>query len=167
MPAAQGRGASDRPLGGRAPTRVRAGARRRKRAGARPLGGRLRGSHRARAALHALTAGRGARLLGVRRRAAPGPGMPVSEEARRSEEHTSELQSQSNLVCRLLLEKKIRKVLLRSEEHTSELHSQSNIVCRLLLDKRNFLNEWTSFQKSISIRNIRIRITCTLILSNL
>src|SRR2546430_5947764 len=28
------------------------------------------------------------------------------EEAERSEEHTSELQSQSNLVCRLLLEKK-------------------------------------------------------------
>src|SRR2546430_9418942 len=27
-------------------------------------------------------------------------------DARRSEEHTSELQSQSNLVCRLLLEKK-------------------------------------------------------------
>src|SRR2546430_12408541 len=31
----------------------------------------------------------------------PGPG-----SRRRSEEHTSELQSQSNLVCRLLLEKK-------------------------------------------------------------
>src|SRR2546427_5343465 len=30
---------------------------------------------------------------------------PVSRQ-RRSEEHTSELQSQSNLVCRLLLEKK-------------------------------------------------------------
>src|SRR2546430_12573807 len=29
--------------------------------------------------------------------------------AERSEEHTSELQSQSNLVCRLLLEKKKRK----------------------------------------------------------
>src|SRR2546430_4477557 len=29
----------------------------------------------------------------------------------RSEEHTSELQSQSNLVCRLLLEKKIDTVL--------------------------------------------------------
>src|SRR2546430_12425878 len=28
------------------------------------------------------------------------------EQQRRSEEHTSELQSQSNLVCRLLLEKK-------------------------------------------------------------
>src|SRR2546430_5660549 len=30
-------------------------------------------------------------------------------EYRRSEEHTSELQSQSNLVCRLLLEKKKHK----------------------------------------------------------
>src|SRR2546427_3299624 len=30
----------------------------------------------------------------------------ISPSARRSEEHTSELQSQSNLVCRLLLEKK-------------------------------------------------------------
>src|SRR5688572_32570279 len=31
------------------------------------------------------------------------------EEQERSEEHTSELQSQSNLVCRLLLEKKKNK----------------------------------------------------------
>src|SRR5688572_30928123 len=30
-------------------------------------------------------------------------------DLRRSEEHTSELQSQSNLVCRLLLEKKKKK----------------------------------------------------------
>src|SRR2546430_6246321 len=34
-----------------------------------------------------------------------GHGCPRSD-TRRSEEHTSELQSQSNLVCRLLLEKK-------------------------------------------------------------
>src|SRR5205085_8949768 len=33
---------------------------------------------------------------------------PIDKEAR-SEEHTSELQSQSNLVCRLLLEKKKKK----------------------------------------------------------
>src|SRR5688572_32568606 len=33
------------------------------------------------------------------------PRIPVAEPPR-SEEHTSELQSQSNLVCRLLLEKK-------------------------------------------------------------
>src|SRR5688572_31037368 len=32
----------------------------------------------------------------------------------RSEEHTSELQSQSNLVCRLLLEKTKRKLIYRS-----------------------------------------------------
>src|SRR2546427_1545278 len=32
--------------------------------------------------------------------------------AKRSEEHTSELQSQSNLVCRLLLEKKKQKDLI-------------------------------------------------------
>src|SRR2546430_12082223 len=31
---------------------------------------------------------------------------PADARSRRSEEHTSELQSQSNLVCRLLLEKK-------------------------------------------------------------
>src|SRR2546430_4654121 len=32
----------------------------------------------------------------------------------RSEEHTSELQSQSNLVCRLLLEKKKKNITLKS-----------------------------------------------------
>src|SRR2546427_1718172 len=32
----------------------------------------------------------------------------------RSEEHTSELQSQSNLVCRLLLEKKKKQIAIRS-----------------------------------------------------
>src|SRR2546430_13628355 len=42
----------------------------------------------------------------------PAPFGPITEKtwpwdtAKRSEEHTSELQSQSNLVCRLLLEKK-------------------------------------------------------------
>src|SRR2546427_6887267 len=36
----------------------------------------------------------------------PGAGNPVTWHEQRSEEHTSELQSQSNLVCRLLLEKK-------------------------------------------------------------
>src|SRR2546430_12909341 len=45
--------------------------------------------------------GDGADLGFVVRRAMVGPDL-----AARSEEHTSELQSQSNLVCRLLLEKK-------------------------------------------------------------
>src|SRR2546430_5296545 len=38
-----------------------------------------------------------------------GPDFWAAENVRRSEEHTSELQSQSNLVCRLLLEKKKNK----------------------------------------------------------
>src|SRR5688572_31373706 len=37
---------------------------------------------------------------------------------RRSEEHTSELQSQSNLVCRLLLEKKKKKQLNPNPNNT-------------------------------------------------
>src|SRR2546427_2287350 len=41
---------------------------------------------------------------------------------RRSEEHTSELQSQSNLVCRLLLEKKKKKKshICRQQNSTDE-----------------------------------------------
>src|SRR2546430_12546385 len=44
-------------------------------------------------------------LMRPRRRRSRYPGRRVRPK-RRSEEHTSELQSQSNLVCRLLLEKK-------------------------------------------------------------
>src|SRR5260221_10312105 len=61
----------------------------------------------------------------------------------RSEEHTSELQSHSDLVCRLLLGRRI----IRSEEHTSELQSHSDLVCRLLLEKKNsipLVEHWRS-----------------------
>src|SRR5688572_31134891 len=37
--------------------------------------------------------------------------------------------------CRRIVE--LARVRLRSEEHTSELQSQSNLVCRLLLEKKN------------------------------
>src|SRR2546430_13121364 len=40
----------------------------------------------------------------------------------------------SNFLGVLLL--RLRVLLLRSEEHTSELQSQSNLVCRLLLEKK-------------------------------
>src|SRR2546429_5553801 len=36
-------------------------------------------------------------------------------------------------LIRLVDEEDRRKVILRSEEHTSEVQSQSNLVCRLLL----------------------------------
>src|SRR2546427_9143492 len=45
----------------------------------------------------------------------------LSKNPPRSEEHTSELQSQSNLVCRLLLEKK-KKVNAARLHHRDELH---------------------------------------------
>src|SRR5688572_32252314 len=41
----------------------------------------------------------------------------TSTKVERSEEHTSELQSQSNLVCRLLLEKKKKKKKETKEKH--------------------------------------------------
>src|SRR2546427_13059081 len=43
----------------------------------------------------------------------PHPVEGRARAARRSEEHTSELQSQSNLVCRLLLEKKKKKQTIK------------------------------------------------------
>src|SRR2546427_8003706 len=44
---------------------------------------------------------------------------PASRNGSRSEEHTSELQSQSNLVCRLLLEKKKKKIYTEvNQRHT-------------------------------------------------
>src|SRR2546430_10921144 len=36
------------------------------------------------------------------------------------------------------------RVVVRSEEHTSELQSQSNLVCRLLLEKKKSLNDCPS-----------------------
>src|SRR2546427_8094435 len=65
----------------------------------------------------------------------PNPDLPQSQHAHldllrrqrrerldreRSEEHTSELQSQSNLVCRLLLEKKKKKHTQRKSSATEQ-----------------------------------------------
>src|SRR2546430_11298151 len=53
----------------------------------------------------------------------------------RSEEHTSELQSQSNLVCRLLLEKKKKKklkinnIILSSIDRKEVRCTHHNLIC--------------------------------------
>src|SRR2546430_4657235 len=60
---------------------------------------------------------RGHRRRLVRRRA------DRADQAARSEEHTSELQSQSNLVCRLLLEKKKKK---------KKIYVESGSICEEL-----------------------------------
>src|SRR5260370_13771914 len=46
----------------------------------------------------------------IQRRLFPVGQMPQPGQVARSEEHTSELQSHLNLVCRLLLEKKKKKI---------------------------------------------------------
>src|SRR6266496_6192097 len=44
---------------------------------------------------------------------------PISPTRSRSEEHTSELQSRRDLVCRLLLEKKKKKII-KTNAHTKK-----------------------------------------------
>src|SRR6266568_570748 len=73
----------------------------------------------------------------------PGPGRPGFPETSRSEEHTSELQSQFHLVCRLLLEKKkpqtsdLRPQTSDLRPHTSDLRPQtSNLILFFLMIRR-------------------------------
>src|SRR3712207_7044770 len=63
-----------------------------------------RGRHRA--ARRQSGCGRGEPARGVSRAGGDGGALVPLDDRRRSEEHTSELQSRQYLVCRLLLEKK-------------------------------------------------------------
>src|SRR2546430_10289980 len=65
-------------------------------------------SPRRRSDPHRLPRRLGRELRPISRR--PHPPAPQGQGGLRSEEHTSELQSQSNLVCRLLLEKKKKRI---------------------------------------------------------
>src|SRR2546430_5877408 len=53
------------------------------------------------------------------------------------------------------LEDRFAAVVSRSEEHTSELQSQSNLVCRLLLEKKKKKKRKTNTEKNkiINIRH--------------
>src|SRR2546430_3806784 len=94
-----------------------------------------------------------------RARVAPAPVVGVLEGGYRldlrSEEHTSELQSQSNLVCRLLLEKK------KTKEPKKEriLESMSRVYCLRCMRRRVpvlmlrlsvwLQRDWTTTQDSV------------------
>src|SRR2546427_4325193 len=56
---------------------------------------------------------------------APCRSAPARDRDLRSEEHTSELQSQSNLVCRLLLEKKKKK---QDIVHTNKQYPEAHMT---------------------------------------
>src|SRR6266853_6901427 len=50
----------------------------------------------------------------------------------------------------------VKSVYWRSEEHTSELQSQSNLVCRLLLEKKNnkiFTTSYSNIRNTMRINN--------------
>src|SRR6266571_9351137 len=47
-----------------------------------------------------------------------------------------------------------RRVLVRSEEHTSELQSHVNLVCRLLLEKKKKKKIFTSLVKKKNKKNL-------------
>src|SRR5436190_4645160 len=66
---------------------------------------------------------------------------PRCRGATRSEEHTSELQSHSDLVCRLLLEKKKKKKIYRDKftelgYDYARLECMNNLVERTIHDSR-------------------------------
>src|SRR2546430_12374263 len=61
--------------------------------------------------------------------------LPISREARRTVPRRARASVAGSRACR----RSSRST--RSEEHTSELQSQSNLVCRLLLEKKKKITE--------------------------
>src|SRR5205085_12024562 len=81
--------------------------------------------------LHSFPTRRSSDLGGVgkRRRA-------ISAESCATEASTSRRAAVNSLATRCFAATTSSEALVRSEEHTSELQSQSNLVCRLLLEKK-------------------------------
>src|SRR2546430_4049766 len=71
-----------------------------------------------------------ARVLDLGHRAEQVPHPPVEEDL------DGEAHAPPGFAVRLATEEFVRRMRFRSEEHTSELQSQSNLVCRLLLEKK-------------------------------
>src|SRR2546430_3547935 len=65
----------------------------------------------------------------------------------RSEEHTSELQSQSNLVCRLLLEKKKNSI----KDSSSPMISVERVIATMRLPKMSLHRSAASFRQLVSL----------------
>src|SRR2546427_8894634 len=74
----------------------------------------------------------------------------------RGGEDTTSIERKSGF-SRPGLERVHRVLSGRSEEHTSELQSQSNVVCRLLLDKKKTTHVQTAKRPEIVINNILLR----------
>src|SRR5258708_16095539 len=78
------------------------------------------------------------RLPRRRRRHRGGAAQPgVRRRAARSEEHTSELQSPDHLVCRLLLEKKKKKIY---EKTHADVRQDTTRPCTTISNQRDYHN---------------------------
>src|SRR2546427_9389361 len=71
--------------------------------------------------------------------------------AQRSEEHTSELQSQSNLVCRLLLEKKNKKIAKSFLVNKYVLHYVDTLHRRVLRAENAKIDDINATLSTLSI----------------
>src|SRR3989441_5348204 len=70
-------------------------------------------------------------LLGACATVSSKPELAASSHAKRSEEHTSELQSLAYLVCRLLLEKKKKKRSDNARAGTADSEARQHTSCWL------------------------------------
>src|SRR2546427_11482802 len=61
---------------------------------------------------------------------------PESRRIQKFQGHDPNTPGNSNHACTIVPNRANRAGHMRSEEHTSELQSQSNLVCRLLLEKK-------------------------------
>src|SRR2546430_5879105 len=75
------------------------------------------------------------------------PGKPYSPRSRRAQSPFNETSA--------------AKIPYRSEEHTSELQSQSNLVCRLLLEKKKkTITAFIEFNNAQIVEYMKCQTTC-------
>src|SRR5438876_6868277 len=90
-------------------------------------------------------------------------GASEGSEPRRSEEHTSELQSPVHLVCRLLLEKKNQLQQLKGLEKWLII-IVAHTYAFLQFTRMRVLNVWDALKNLITMTHIRRRTTIQLTL---
>src|SRR2546427_7959523 len=78
------------------------------------------------------------------------PGFPVAAEMR---EAVEEFAGRLSALGAVVEEAALPQVDFRSEEHTSELQSQSNLGCRLLLEKKECCSPASSSARDRSCRS--------------
>src|SRR2546426_4142697 len=78
------------------------------------------------------------------------PSASLRELKRRSRSAISRPKNRLSITVRLTSEG-LRPAACRSEEHTSELQSPCNLVCRLLLEKKKTRNHLHSYRRALSL----------------